>query len=228
MDSPMIPPALGDIGMIELLECDPRPTFILDLDLTQSPDDDSLDTAFSNVAFRRLSPIPFPVQEGRDTVVDDDAREQFWLFKDWATSSSTPDHTADGYTIPFEYQSLFWIASTLRKRWRVISGSAMGPDTRAGSPPSPLTGSQTEHHEMGTKSRNIRPPKENGGSQTGIHPTWVDHLPMSEHVQFFKRTDWSATALGPLETWSSCLRQMTQFLLSDSRAVIMFWYKPTA
>lgn len=228
MDAPMIPPALGDIGMIELLECDSRPTFILDLDRTQYPNDDRLDTAFSNVALQRLSGILCPAQEARYTVVNDDALEQFWLFKDWATSSSTHDHTADGYTIPFEYQNLFWIASTLRKRWRIISGSAIGPDTPAGSPPSPPTGSQTENHSMITRSRNIRPRKKNGRFETGIHPTWVDDLPSSEHVQFFKSTNWSATALGPLETWSGCLRQMTRFLMSDARAACISWYKPTA
>ena len=227
MDTPIIPPALGDIGMIELLECDSRPTFILDLDETQYLDDDRLDTAFSNVALQRLSRILNPAQERRDTVVDDNALEQFWLFKNWATSSSTHDHTADGYRTSFEYQNLFWIGSTLRKRWRIISGSAIGPGTPAGSAPSP-TASQTENHSMSTKSRNIRPRKGNGRFQTGIHPTWVDDLPISEHVQLFKSTNWSATALGPLETWSGCLRQMTRFLMSDSRAASMFWYKPTA
>ena len=228
MDAPMIPPALGDIGMIELLECDSRPTFILDLDQTRYPDHDHLDTTFSNVALQRLSHILCPAQEGGDTVVDNDALERFWLFKDWATSSSTHDHTADACTTPFEYQNLFWIGSTLRKRWRIISGSAFGPDAPAGSHPGSPTGSQTENHSMGTKSRNIHPQKKNGRFQTCIHHTWTDDLPMSEHVQFFKSTDWSATALGPLETWSGCLRQMTRFLMSDSRAAIMFWYKPTA
>lgn len=224
----MVPPALGDIGMIELLECDSRPTFILDLNRTQYPYDDRLDTAFSNVALQRLPRVLRPAQEGRDTVVEDDALEQFSLFKDWATSSSTHGHTAEGYAISFEYKNLLWTGSTLRKRWRIISGSAIGLYTPAGTPPSPPTGLQKESNGMSIRSMNIRRQKENGNFETGIHPTWVDDLPMSEHVQLFKSTNWSATALGPLETWSSCLRQMTRFLMSDSRAASMFWYRPTA
>ena len=209
--------------MIELLEYDSRPTFILDLHRTQDPYDHRLDTAFSNVALQRLPRVLRPVQQGRDTVVDDDALEQFSLFKEWATSSSTHDHAAESYTTPFEYQNLFWIRTTLRKRWRIISGSATSLHTPAGSPPSPPTELQAEINGKSTRPMNIRPRKENGSFETGIHPAWVDDLPISEHVQLFKSTNWSATALGPLETWSGCLRQMTRFLMSDSRAGRMFW-----
>lgn len=184
MGTPIASPALGDIGMIELLECDSRPTFILDLDDTiQDPNDKRLDTAFSNASIQRLSHILDPAQVRRDTPMGYNVVEQFSRFRKWATSSSTHDSTADGYIIPFEYQNLLWVGSTLRKRWRIISGSAIGLETSAGLLPSPA-GSQPNIHGMSTKPMDIRPPKENGKLQAGIHRTWVDDLPMSEHVQF--------------------------------------------
>lgn len=224
MNTPMVPPALGDIGMIELLECDPRPTFILDLERPQDPSDGCLHTVFSNASLQRLPRISNPVQVSRDLTADDDELGTYSQFKDWATSLPTYVHTTDDLPPPFEYQSLLWTGLTLKKRWLIISGSAIGfKDTSAGSFPSPPAGSQRKAHGMSTGSRGLPARKESGKLQAGMHPTWVDDLPISEHVQFFKSTDWSSTALGPLDTWSGCLRQMTRLLMSDSRAACIFW-----
>ncbi|KAF6225924.1 hypothetical protein HO173_012696 [Letharia columbiana] len=220
----MVPPALADIGMIELLECDPRPTFILDLERTQDPSNECLHTVFSNASLQRLPRILNPVQVSKDVPADDDELGTYSQFKDWATSLPTYVHTTDDLPPPFEYQSLLWTGSTLKKRWRIISSSAIGfKDTSAGSFPSPPAGSQRKAHGMNTGSRGLPARKENGKLQAGMHPTWVDDLPISEHVQFFKSTDWSSTALGPLDTWSGCLRQMTRLLMSDSRGACIFW-----
>ncbi len=218
----MAPPALSDIGMIELLECDSRPTFILDLEQTQDPYDKPLRIVFSNASLHRLPRILDPAQMRRDIPADAWELGQYPQFKEWASSPLTYDHLADGYTTPFEYQNLSWTSSTLRKRWRIISGSAIGLKD-----PSPPAGPQRDVRGTTTASRAPWVRKENGKLQAGIYSTWVDDLPISEHVQFFKSTDWSATALGPLDTWSGCLRQMTSFLMSDSRAACMFWYNPT-
>ena len=198
--------------MTELLECDPRPTFILDLEQTQDPHQQRIHAVFSNAPFQRLSHILDPAQSRRHIPADDHELEQYLQFKTWATSSPTSAHTADNYTTPFDYQSLLWKRTTLRKRWRIISGSTAASPSHAGS--------QEDSKGVEAESRNARAQKEK--VQTRL-PVWVDQLPTSEHVQFFKSTDWSATALGPLETWDVCLRQTTRFLMSDSRAACMFW-----
>ena len=218
----MAPPALSAIGMIELLECDSRPTFILDLERTQDPYDAPLRIVFSNPSLHRLPRILDPAQMRKDIPADAWELGQYPQFKEWASSPLTHDRLAGGYTTSFEYQNLFWTSSTLRKRWRIISGSAIGLKD-----PSHPAGSQKDVHGINTASWAPRVRKENGKLQASIHPTWVDDLPINDHVQFFKSTAWSATALGPLDTWSGCLRQMTCFLMSDSRAACMFWYKST-
>ena len=223
--TPVLAPALSDIGMIELLECDSRPTFILDLERAQHAGDELLHTVFSNASVNRLPRILCPADEERDIAADDDELEQYSDFKKWATSSPTSRHTADWFTIPFQYHNISWTCSTLRKRWRIISGSAIGlKGTSAGSSTGRAAESQKDRQGVGTPSKNTQ--EEKGKPQTSLHPAWVDELPSSEHIKFFKNTDWSATALGPLETWSSCLRQMTRLLMSDSRAAAVFWYRP--
>ena len=226
--TPTTPPELGEIGMIELLECDSRPTFILDLEQTQDPYHQRLHTVFFNASLQRLPHVLDPAQLRRGIPADDIELGQYSRFKQWAISSPTYGYISDGHRVPFEYQSLSWIGSTLRKRWRIISGSAVGlKDNFAGSFMSPPAGLQMGNGDMVTTSIDPLERKKNGKLQASIRPRWVDDLPTSEHVQFFKSTDWSATALGPLETWSGCLRQMTRFLMSDSRAACMFWYKPS-
>ncbi len=206
--------------MIELLECDSRPTFILDLEQIQDSYDEPLRIVFSNASLHRLPRILDPAQRRRDIPADIWELGQYPQFKEWACSPLTYDHLADGYTTPFEYQNLFWTSSTLRKRWRIITGSAIGPK-------GPSPGSPTDVRGTIAASRVPWVREENGKLRASTHTTWVDDLPMNEHVQFFKSTDWSATSLGPLDTWSGCLRQMTHFLMSDSRAACMFWYKST-
>ena len=215
---PIVPPALGTIGIIELLECDPRPSFILDLEEIQDPLNEHLHNIFRN---KSLLQLPHIFGSAEHTELDQRLR-----FKKWATGAPEDRHVTQSYTVPFQYHELLWTMSTLRKRWRIISGSPIGlKDTSADSLLSPSAGTLQKVHDGTSVDMNAR--KEDEKIQADVCSTWVDHLPMNEHVQFFKSKDWSATALGPLETWSACLRQMTGFLMSDSRAACIFWYGPT-
>src|SRR5690349_24837497 len=75
------------------------------------------------------------------------------------------------------------------------------------------------------------PPPESGDVSTllimGSHATehdWTEDLPKTDHVRFFRETDWSKSNLGPLSTWSPTLRFFTGFVLADSRAACLWWY----
>ena len=209
--------ALENIDMTELLECDSRPTFILDLERTQDPHQQRIRAVFSNAPLQRLSHVLDPAQSKKYILADDHERGLYLKFKTWAMSSPISAQTADNYNTPFEYQGLLWIRTTLRKRWRIISGSAVTFSSRPAGLQEDCEGVEADFGDAHVQG-------ERGQPQQGLRPIWVDELPASEHVQFFKDRDWSATALGPLETWSVCLRQMTRFLMSDSRAACIFWY----
>ena len=221
-DTSLIPPALNDIGIIELLQCDKRPTFILDLERLPDPNNHLLPTVFANTSLNYLHHITSPARLISHLPAHDDELAQFLHFKQWATSSLIHDQQEDGLPPPIHYQTLWWTQSTLRKRWRIISGSAIGLNgTSASLFPSHPTASQ---NITTTASSDIRPPKKQAKPQEGGHTGWVDQLPASQHTEFFKSTDWSATALGPLDTWSNSLRQITRLVMSDSRAAAVFWY----
>ncbi|KAA8612660.1 BaeS Signal transduction histidine kinase [Pyrenophora tritici-repentis] len=74
----------------------------------------------------------------------------------------------------------------------------------------------------------LTPPPEDGGISLRNHTpdqdcAWTHGLPQTDHVRFFQTTDWSCTALGPLESWSSNLRLFATFVLSDSRPACLWW-----
>ncbi|KAF9691844.1 hypothetical protein EKO04_009985 [Ascochyta lentis] len=58
-----------------------------------------------------------------------------------------------------------------------------------------------------------------------IEHDWTEDLPKTDHVRFFRETDWSSSSLGPLSTWSPTLRLFTGFVLADSRAACLWWGK---
>lgn len=53
---------------------------------------------------------------------------------------------------------------------------------------------------------------------------WTLDLPQTAHVRFFRETDWSRSALGPLQGWDDTLRVFVRLVLADSRAACIWWY----
>lgn len=61
---------------------------------------------------------------------------------------------------------------------------------------------------------------------TAISPdgnAWYSKLPQTDHINFFKTTDWSKTLLGPLSTWNFALRIHIFTLFADSRPACLYW-----
>ncbi|KAK4180903.1 hypothetical protein QBC36DRAFT_319342 [Triangularia setosa] len=194
--TPRLPPTRGiedatttateDLDLLEsikeILDADSRPTFVLDLD----PDDPlpitSTNTTgspparakvllpvFCNAALRlyeRLydgligldaQGLP-PEQEPQDASFDD--------FKKWATGVTTHDDSKDVFPLSFLYGDLLWTGSTVRKRWRLISGNCLwraaevaSPvgDLSAGAPAEVATGGFVAEHSLKATSQRAPP-----------------------------------------------------------------------
>ena len=46
---------------------------------------------------------------------------------------------------------------------------------------------------------------------------------MPDHIRFARSIDWAATSLGPVETWSSDLRQMCNLIMASPHPSAMYW-----
>ncbi|KAL2349986.1 hypothetical protein BJ546DRAFT_545118 [Cryomyces antarcticus] len=59
-----------------------------------------------------------------------------------------------------------------------------------------------------------------------VHFDWT-RLPVSasmpRHIRFARSIDWSNTSLGPIETWSSDLRQMCNLIMASPHPAAMYW-----
>lgn len=72
----------------------------------------------------------------------------------------------------------------------------------------------------------LTPPPDDDGADLSMSKDasdWTASLPPTEHVRFFRATDWAGSNLGPLEDWSPSLRLFASFVLCDSRPACLWW-----
>ena len=129
--------SLDQLGVIELLEQDDRPTFILDLSNPVNYEPGPLAVAYANASLRASSPI-LDVITGRAGQVSPglNATMAFSDFKAWSISY-VKDHRPLDVSMPsFYYSGSTWNSSSLRKRFRVIRASPSSRTHFSSNPPS--------------------------------------------------------------------------------------------
>ena len=127
---------LSQVGVIELLEQDERPTFILDLGEQSNYEPGPLKVVFANAALR-ASLLALDMISGRAGQVSPGftATTAFSDFKAWSLSY-VKDHESLDVALPsFYYAGATWTSCSLRKRFRVIKSNA--ESTKAGLPSNP-------------------------------------------------------------------------------------------
>ena len=117
---------LDSLGLKEILDQDSRPCFVLDLDpdISIAEGANAILPIFSNSALRLherlydalVGPQAQGIPNDRDTPTYED-------FKTWATGVTKFDDSKDVFPLSFLYGDMLWTGSTVRKRWRLISGT---------------------------------------------------------------------------------------------------------
>ncbi|EMC98961.1 hypothetical protein BAUCODRAFT_22270 [Baudoinia panamericana UAMH 10762] len=113
---------LSSIGVVELLEQDERPTFIVDLANSANYGPGSLHLLFANTSLRSYQGL----QELITGPGSDDASpgiKTYLQFKSWLLSASIDGQSLDVCLPSFVYAGMTWSCSTLRKRLRIIGGA---------------------------------------------------------------------------------------------------------
>lgn len=123
---------LSNIGIIELLEQDERPTLIIDLSNSQNYGAGPLFPMFSNSALRSYQGL-LDVVTG---VVEDESPgsgepRTHVQFKSWLLSAAVNGESLNVCLPSFIYAGMSWSCSTLRKRLRIVSGSYLAEAPRA-------------------------------------------------------------------------------------------------
>lgn len=246
-------PLLGDVGIVDLLEADPRPTFIVDLANaadSSRPQSDTL-VVYHNPA---LAASPDLVELVQDSRLQHDA---LW---EWITASVPPASSSKARRFsssgppssPFYYSNAQWSKCLVRQRWLVVGtneqpSAADRPrkvrlDSQKGI--FGVSGSANKVavaavlHEQGSQrpERLRESPAVPGPADepyTGplrrkmsVEPDWV--LPEIVHdqepyVDIIAGLDWSSTPLGHPAAWPTLLKQAFNQILADSRPLAMYW-----
>ncbi|TVY49822.1 Hybrid signal transduction histidine kinase K [Lachnellula occidentalis] len=124
---------LGSVGIIELLEQDERPTFIIDVaNPVNFKAGGLLQIVFANASLHAHEST-FDLITGKESQENPGIVNDFPEFKTWALSFVKNNESLDICLPSFSYGGIIWTCSTLRKRLRIISGSGNSIATGAGS-----------------------------------------------------------------------------------------------
>ncbi|WPH02699.1 Hypothetical protein R9X50_00556500 [Acrodontium crateriforme] len=112
---------LNDVGMWEIFDQDCRPTFVIDLDpdLDEPAPTDKLAPLFGNTALTTYE-LLWDAVRGAGT-----SDAAYTGFRSWATSRSKFDDSGDVFPVTHVFHGMLWTGSTVRKRWRLISGNKL-------------------------------------------------------------------------------------------------------
>ncbi|KAG9205475.1 hypothetical protein G6514_008117 [Epicoccum nigrum] len=117
---------LGSVGVTELLEHDPRPTFVVDIGdyANYAPDSSSLQILFANSALRTNASIWEAVAgKAPEQAVDGTASHASKQFRGWLLTTATQGNEWDASPSPIEHSNVVWSCYTIKKRLRVVSAA---------------------------------------------------------------------------------------------------------
>ncbi len=115
---------LGQIGVVELLEEDERPTFVIDLGNATNFRPGPLEVEFANATLRASDRL-FDFVTGQAGLGSPGlpVSPTFSDFKRWAIGLTKSQESLEGPSPSFLYGNVIWTCSTLRNRLRLISGN---------------------------------------------------------------------------------------------------------
>jgi hypothetical protein len=189
---------LQHVAMLEWLEHDPRPTFILD----ESSINKGL-PVYHNQALKTISSghVLAVIKDHHLKVTSPQHQQALSEFRKWLI-------TQEGTSRFCTYDSYIWTKAPLASRWAVIFGAPIDASR-------PIAAAQPEGAVLSKRISRSKAPTFD----------WTDELPplrTSSHVAWARAIDWSQTALGPMSAWSSQLRSIANLVMQDPRPAVVF------
>ena len=187
---------LRAVGMLDLLENDPRPTFVIDT----SPGNEAPPIYWNAAMASHHSGKLLNAVISEASV--EGIKRGTPQFQTWFLSHEAMDQ-------PFVYRNFRWFKILVANHWNVISG--ISNDTSIANESPKLE--TLVHSRKGSKTK--VPTLD-----------WTDEVPpskISSHVAWARSIDWSSTSLGPMSSWSSQLRSIANLVMQDPRPAVVFY-----
>ncbi|KAL6413602.1 sensory transduction histidine kinase [Ilyonectria robusta] len=255
-ESRNLPPGLQmlqGVGVIEFLEQDDRPTFLIDLDNSANASRAGLHILYYNASLRGAHEVLQSL-----TVDQEDASPDtdFGRFKSWIMQPTKAQGSSDAGQVSHVYAGITWTFSSLRKRFRFISGHgsfASAPPASPMAPPSPEIPAIPDTEIIDAPDYFSRAGNYDadsgavevvmGQGDSRLHPDeftnqvfqsqpaksifdWT-RIPITdslpEHIKFARSVDWASTPLGPIDDWPADLRTMSNMVMGSPHPAAMYW-----
>jgi hypothetical protein len=214
VEGKMLDDDFAALGIGGLLELDPRPTFILDLDTNSN---DMFAPDFANKSFQsniHLKDIlPFKTRPESPLHSPKLPAAGFRL---WIQALAREDSM---YSPSFYFCGFTWMSFKVQNRWLIISGqesseestSEVGSIPRSEGLTTPQRPTSADIEQI-VRIKNMRTTSEDSIMSDALPPSfvtpgtpdWTLAHPagdLSPHVIFARSVDWSTTPLGDMKTW---------------------------
>lgn len=133
-DRPDSSPSLHQFGITELLDQDDRPTFVIDLLDGIYSTSESLPVVFVNNALASCGALLDAVLGRSDDPSSNPlVPRSTQTFREWVLTESINGEALSGPLPAFVQGAVSWSASTLRNRYRVVSGTLLSDESRRAS-----------------------------------------------------------------------------------------------
>ncbi|KAK3393847.1 hypothetical protein B0H63DRAFT_29906 [Podospora didyma] len=146
---------LHGIGAAELLEQDERPTFAIDLTDASNHSSGPLAIIFANASLRTRRVLLEQLQQTDTT--DPDHDPEFAQFKAWVVSLARDKGGPDIGSPSQSYGGITWRCSTVRRRFRFVSGAANALSTNSPKMLSPMAEEAVAGSERPARSPSAGP-----------------------------------------------------------------------
>ena len=222
---------LDDVGLLDLLNLDPRPTFIVALPPISPPQTRPRTIEYKNPALNASTTLLSSIA----SVPHDERHKPFW---DWIASPA-PDGARSIATHTLAYLGVSWTRTLLRGKWIVMSGNEMPPSSE---PPrkvriEALRDGATRIHRSepaGTQVVDFAPREKASANKTlppllrtepepGLMQTPAFTSDSEPFVNVIQSVDWNNHKLGPVNEWPLQLQQSFHQIIPDSRANAVYW-----
>lgn len=218
--------------LLEYLDANPQPTFVLRLPQSVSGDpEQQTPLHYVNPALHQLRPLHSHIQshslqllQTLDTVPQ-------------GNGSIRQNRHARNQSIVF--YDIQWAITIVRDQWAVFTSTgqhgAQANSAQTGSaqafPPEQMPSppiSDTATIETGRKSDYATPSMTSSNSHSSTSfPLGAlasgAHLGDAEHLERLRQYDWKSSSCGPIESWPKELRQACEFALASPDAVSLVW-----
>lgn len=227
------------VSMIDVLQQDPRPALILDLhEHSEQLDDAILEPLFYNKAFEQAGLLEVVRGQSSPLEYGQPSSSTYAAFSRWAVQKDSPD-------VPrgFSYNGMSWTFSTINERWRMVNAireqqksrstgafrkASWGPNAiMSAIPKDPKPGSQSSGStaDMRSSAANFLHELPISSLATSSFDWTAETVPedVSEHILLARSIDWGKTPLGPMSSWSPCLRNTLNLLMATPAPAICLW-----